>query len=87
MNKKEQKLKEVEQFVKKYNISGIFLIPDIGTFSIFKTLSDKLLLLEQAQIEIAIRQQLVKKEAMVRASEHTSDIITPIKQKEVTYVG
>lgn len=52
MNKKEKLLKEIEKLFNKYNLSGIVTIPQNGTFSLFSSEGEKLVILHHAKIEL-----------------------------------
>lgn len=63
MNKKEKIIKEVEKFFAKHNVSGIIRIPNAGTYSLFSSDEDKLLVLEHCRVELLAREKYINMEA------------------------
>ena len=54
---------EVEKFFNKHKLSGIFLIPEQGTFAFFKNDTARLLILEHAEVERLARKKVLEMEA------------------------
>lgn len=63
MNKKEKILKEIEKFFEKHEISGIIRVPNAGTYSLFGSEDDKLLVLEHFKVELLAREKYINSEA------------------------
>jgi hypothetical protein len=74
---------KIEDFLKKYKISGLFYIPGRGTFAIWENDKDKLLVLEHASIELGARKKIIEKEINKIVSDLSTDNDT-IRQR---YVG
>lgn len=85
-NKKENILGEIEVFLNKHKISGIIRIPGIGVFSKYVTIPDRLIVLDQARIELMIRDRELQNEVYTRCGQPSklndeNEIVSP------SYVG
>lgn len=58
--------KVILDFFKKYKISGIFRLPNVGTFTYFSSEADKLLILEHAKIELKLKKIQLDEEALYK---------------------
>lgn len=82
INKKTEQtiLDEITKLFEKYNLSGIVKIPDGGVFTLYSSLGDKLILLEQANQEINRRTKEVEGNINFNVSTE------PEKVKDITYI-
>lgn len=63
MDKKEKKIKEIEDFLNKNKISAMVYIPKAGVFNHFNSHNDKLRLLDHAATEILFEEKKREKNA------------------------
>ncbi len=79
MNKSDKILANIEKLFKKYQLSGLITIPQQGTFSLFASEGEKLILLQHAKIEL----KKIDLEIEALASYTQSDNLKSIKPNYV----
>lgn len=65
-SKEADKIENIEAFLNRNKISGIIRIPNKGTFAIFQTFGDRMVVLDQARLELMIRDAELQDEAKQR---------------------
>jgi len=84
MTKKEKKIKQIENFLNKHEISGILYIPGYGVFNHFESSNEKLRLLDHAATEILFEEKKRELNAQLWLDSERGE--TDSEKEDVSYI-